>query len=180
MRPPLAEAPPELRRIEEEMPFQRRAWRVERIGWAVMALFVLAALLGATGRGGPLAQAEATTPDGALRIRYERIQRFNAPSTLHIEARRAPADGVLELRLDHDLLRHWRLEASVPAVAAAGAAEPEESLRLRFAAPPAGGGPAAAPVVALHVTPEAALRLLRPEIALGDGPAARLWVLIWP
>jgi hypothetical protein len=176
MPSPLADAPPELRRIEEDLPYQRRTWRFERIGWVLMALFVLAALLGATGSGGPLVRVEATTPDGALRIRYDRIQRQGAPTTLRFAARAAPPGGTLDLRLDRVFLDGWRLEPGVP-VPTTAAAGPE-GLRLRFATAASGG--AAPPVVALHATPDGWFRLARPEVALGDGPPARLFILVWP
>ena len=32
--------------IHQDLPFQRRSWTVQRVGWAIMALVVLAGLLG--------------------------------------------------------------------------------------------------------------------------------------
>ena len=37
--------------IVEDLSFQRREWRVQRGGWVVMAVLILLALLGLTGRG---------------------------------------------------------------------------------------------------------------------------------
>ncbi len=42
-------------RVEEDLPFQVRSWRVQRLGWCVFALYVGAALAGFLGDG-PLAQ----------------------------------------------------------------------------------------------------------------------------
>ncbi|MBW8268947.1 hypothetical protein [Caldovatus aquaticus] len=176
MTPLPADAPADIRRIEDRLPFQRRTWRIQRIGWAAMALVVLAALSGATGRGGPLAEAETVTPDGALRIRYERMQRLGAPTLLRLEARAGAAnrDGAIELRLDPAFLRDWRLRPGVP-VPEAAAAGPD-GLRLRFRAAPG----AARVAVMLELMPERAFLVARPAIALGDGPPARPLILVWP
>ena len=48
-------APPEMARIEDGIAFQRRVWRAERIGWALMLALVAAAILGLFGGGGVLA-----------------------------------------------------------------------------------------------------------------------------
>jgi hypothetical protein len=37
--------------IQEDLPFQRREWLVERVAWGVMALLIVAALLGLFGTG---------------------------------------------------------------------------------------------------------------------------------
>jgi len=175
MSPLPLDASAEIRRIEECHPIQRRVWRVQRIGWLGMALFVLAALLGLMGRGGPLAEAETTTPDGALRIRYERMQRLGSPTTLRIGARAdAVEEGAIALQLDRAFLRDWRLRPGVP-VPIAAAAGPD-GLLLRFRAAPDALHVAAV----LEMTPERAFMIARPEIAVGDGPPARLLILVWP
>jgi len=46
--------------IDEDLSFQRREWRVQRGGWVVMAVLILLALLGLTGRG-PIRQPTAGT-----------------------------------------------------------------------------------------------------------------------
>ena len=38
-------------RIEEDRAYQRREWRFERIGWAVMAALLMAGLIGLLGDG---------------------------------------------------------------------------------------------------------------------------------
>ena len=88
------------------MAHQRRAWATERLAWAALAALVAAGLLGAFGRGGWLSDARATTEDGALSVRYQRVQRLLAQSTIEVAALSPPADGTLELRLGRDLLDH--------------------------------------------------------------------------
>ena len=87
--------------IEEDEGFQRREWLVQRIGWAILALIAAAALLGAFGQG-VLADAEASSKEGTLHARYERLVRMHAPA--RIEFTLAPglagADGRARLWLD--------------------------------------------------------------------------------
>jgi len=69
--------------IHQDLPFERRNWRAQRIGWAVIGLFVLAGLAGLFGRG-PLASATRTSQRGALRVDYERFTRHGSPAELRV------------------------------------------------------------------------------------------------
>lgn len=164
--------PPAMRRMEAAMGYQRRAWAVERLAWFVLALLVAAGLLGGFGRGGWLSEGRIGTADGLLEFRYQRVQRLLTSSDLEIVAPVRPADGALDVRLGRDLLDDWQIRTVLPPPAASrGEAG---TLLLRFAA---GDGPA--PVAALEVEPKrAGLRTI--TIGAGDGPPARLRVLVWP
>jgi hypothetical protein len=70
--------------IGEDLQFQHRQWRVQRIGWVVMAVIALLAIAGLMGPG-PLSRATATTADGRLLVRYQRFARYQAPATLQFE-----------------------------------------------------------------------------------------------
>jgi|SRR5687768_10094304 hypothetical protein len=87
--------------IPEDPEFHRREWRLQRIGWAVLALVAAAALLGAFGRG-PLAHAEAMSAEGTVHVSYERIARMHSPVRLEftIAPGLAGADGRVRLWLD--------------------------------------------------------------------------------
>ena len=73
--------------VNQDLEFQRKEWRVQRIGWLVILAVIVAALLGAFGRG-PLAHGEVTDAASGLRLEYERIARHESPSELvfHIRA----------------------------------------------------------------------------------------------
>jgi MFS family permease len=70
--------------VGEDLEFQRKWWRFERIVWSIFVVILICDLLGLFGRGW-LAKATRTTPDGALKLNYERIERADTPSimTLH-------------------------------------------------------------------------------------------------
>ena len=164
--------PPAMREMEADAGFQRRVWAVERVAWVGLALMAVAGLSGLLGRGGPLSDARAETADGALRIRYERVQRLLAPAAFQIEAPRTPPGGVLELHLGQDMLENWQLDAAFPPPAASRG----ETGGLVLEFPVASEG---APVMVLRATAER-LGLLTATVRAGSGPPVRLRVLVWP
>jgi hypothetical protein len=79
--------------IDEDIAFQRKEWIAQRIGIVLLALFVLSALFGLTGRGGPLSHGEAGDRNGPVHVEYERFVRRGAEATLSLHFRsRAPGD----------------------------------------------------------------------------------------
>lgn len=105
--------------MDEDLRFQRRQWRWERVAWLAMAGLVAYALAGGFGGGGPLSDTEATSPDSSVRIRYERFARQLTPNTLEITVRQ-PSDGrPAQLHLSGDYLRTMTVKSAVP--------EPDES-----------------------------------------------------
>jgi hypothetical protein len=87
--------------IEESESYQRRDLRVQRVGWAVLALKAIAALLGGLGQG-TLAWAEQTSAEATVHVRYERLVRRHSPARLEftIAPGLAGADGRVRLWLD--------------------------------------------------------------------------------
>jgi hypothetical protein len=98
--------------IEEDLNFQRKEWLGQRIGMALLFGFVVAAFLGATGMGGPLARAEARDPGGALRVEYERFVRRGAHATARVHVR--AASGAVRLWVSAPYLEHVRIESVAP------------------------------------------------------------------
>ena len=71
--------------IDQDLDAQRHHWIAERVGWTVITLVILAALLGLFGSGW-LSEASVGTPEGALRLEYSRFGRFLAPMTLRLHS----------------------------------------------------------------------------------------------
>ena len=96
------------------MRHHRLAWRIERIGWAVMAALLTATLFGAFGDG-PLSRAQ----DGSARtlsVEYDRLLRSSAPAQYRFQAHPSVATkGALRLRFDQSLVDHMELDSIVPA-----------------------------------------------------------------
>jgi hypothetical protein len=70
--------------VSEDMDFQRRWWRFERIAWYLLAAVLIADALGLFGQGW-LARAQRSASDGTVHLRYDRIDRASAPSEMTIE-----------------------------------------------------------------------------------------------
>lgn len=101
--PPLA--------VADDRDWQERFWTVQRIGWLMMALLVVAALAGATGKGGPLASATITT-DGGI-IDYPRISRWQ--SSEDVIVRLAPsASGDVELLVSPAFSKVFSIDSILP------------------------------------------------------------------
>lgn len=164
------QAPPEIARMEHDMPFQRRVWRAERIGWAAMAALVVAALAGLSGAGGPLAEGSAEA--GGVRVDWPRIHRLGRAAPIRIALPAEPGAAEAEIRLDPALVSSWRLDRVVP--------EPRESragpegLVLRLGRDDAGGA-----AVMLLAEPEGAPGPRRLRLSAA-GRELDLPVFVWP
>ncbi|MDQ2654906.1 MAG: hypothetical protein M3Z20_17880 [Chloroflexota bacterium] len=100
--------------IDQDLDFQQKEWRLQRICWSIMALLIVAALLGLTGSG-PLARAAAGDAGAPLQLEYSRFVRLNAPTTLDIEiAGEAIAGDQVELRVARAYLQDVSVEQIVP------------------------------------------------------------------
>jgi len=73
--------------IQEDMRFQERPWRAERIGWIAMALVLVAAPIGVFFRG-PASHTVARSVEGNLAVEYERFAHKTAIT--HVVIRVAP------------------------------------------------------------------------------------------
>jgi hypothetical protein len=100
--------------IEEDLPFQRKQWRVERIGWAVMILLILAALAGAFGGGGPLSSATSATPDSRVRVKHERFARVLAPMSVEITVAQPAGARSLQIRISESYMGAMSVRSIIP------------------------------------------------------------------
>src|SRR5262245_45193555 len=83
--------------IPEDMTFQERLWLVERVGWAMMGLFVVFALLGVFSSG-VSSETRAATADGAVVVEYQRFAHRTARSHFTIRVA-APLSGDVQVRM---------------------------------------------------------------------------------
>ncbi len=100
--------------ITQDERFQEREWKVQRIGWVLMALVVVLALLGVFGTG-PLSAVEQETSDGSLAVDYQRFIRNLGNTTLTIEADASLAEnGQMVLWISSDWIEAMELERISP------------------------------------------------------------------
>ena len=98
--------------LDEDIPHERRQWRAERIGWTIMLILAVAALLGLLGHG-PLSRTTATSPDGQLRVEYYRFEREAAPSDLKVTFA-AAGQGDVGIWIDRAFADSLDIEAITP------------------------------------------------------------------
>jgi hypothetical protein len=96
--------------VAQDMQFQEKEWVVERWGWIIGFVLILAALAGLFGEG-PLARASAAA--GPLEVRYERFVRFDAPTELLLQAQ-SGSEANVTVWFDRDYLQNVQVERIVP------------------------------------------------------------------
>lgn len=96
--------------IPQDLTWQRKAWRIHRIGWGALALFVIAAAIGLFGGDGPLREAEV---DG---IQYDRFTRFGSPTEMNLLPPSADEveEGEIEVRVAADYLSDFTVTSVTP------------------------------------------------------------------
>ena len=157
--------------IEINPAFQRRSWRVQRVGWMVFAALAFAALAGLFGAG-PLSNAEAGSQASGLRIEYERFARLHAPTNLVIRTdRRLARNDELAVVLSGAALRGLELPSTMPPPDGTSVAPEAVILRFRTDRQPG------ELTVVLHAKPRQ-MGLLTTQVGLRDGPthAIRQWI----
>jgi hypothetical protein len=99
--------------VNEDLRFQRRDWFLQRVGWCVLALLLLAGLAGLLGSG-PLSRT--TQADGrGLEIDYERFVRHGAQTRLMLRvAPQALDSDEVRLLIPRDYLMAYQVERIDP------------------------------------------------------------------
>jgi hypothetical protein len=101
--------------VGEDLDFQRKWWRFENAAWVIFTLIIVLDLAGLFGRG-PIAKAERRSADGAMDIKYERIERTDSPSILTIQfAQSAIKDGKIQLYVSNSLVKQLGTQRVIPA-----------------------------------------------------------------
>lgn len=98
--------------VEDDIAFQRKAWKVERVGWAVLLLLVILSVLGLFSDG-PLSDRRVSTADGALQVEYPRFLRKGARSSMRITLQGAP-QASLQVTLEAPFLHAYNVEIIQP------------------------------------------------------------------
>ncbi|HVL79098.1 MAG TPA: hypothetical protein VM346_07390 [Sphingomicrobium sp.] len=97
--------------VNEDRHWQETLWTAQRFAWAAMALLVVLAMLGATGKGGPLATASVKST-GAT-IEYPRITRWQSADQLSVRLP-ANASGEVQIELSQPFVELFSIESVEP------------------------------------------------------------------
>lgn len=86
--------------LQSDPTHEEREWIVQRVGWALMFLLILAVLGGGFGSG-PLSE-KAEGKEG-FHVKYQRFGRYQAPAKIQFFCQLSPADH-FALKLDRDFI----------------------------------------------------------------------------
>lgn len=99
--------------IEQDLTFQRRFWKIQRIAWMIMGAALVAALLGFLGHG-PFSRATLGGPDDPLRLDYDRLAQYEVASELSLRLL-AQGGKPAAVWIDREYLTKVQLDGIVPA-----------------------------------------------------------------
>ncbi|HYE63641.1 MAG TPA: hypothetical protein VD997_16740 [Phycisphaerales bacterium] len=97
---------------EEHFSQERREWVIQRTAWAVMALILVAALLGLFGNG-PLSKRVVESDPAGLRMEYQRIVRYQAQTQLKLRIDEVQGEEVT-VTFGDGYFEHFELDTVVP------------------------------------------------------------------
>jgi hypothetical protein len=143
--------------LDAQLKFHQREWRIQRVGWVLVALFLALALGGLFGNG-PLSRSHADSAAG--RVEYERFVRYGLSTDLVVRPT-GSAQGVNRIQLDADYLEAFRVERITPEPASVRISGPHIVYEFASTAPSAS--------ISFHIRPQ---RLWRHTSAVSiDGGA---------
>lgn len=98
--------------VHEDMAFQLKVWRFERVGWYVLVLVVVLGLVGVFSRG-IVSSRDVRSDDGRVRVEYDMFHRNGSSNSMKINVT-GGADAPLELELAGELLEGFSIETLQP------------------------------------------------------------------
>jgi len=98
--------------LDTDDAFQRKEWRIQRVGWVVWTLVIVAGVIGLLGSG-PMSRAELVAADGSLTIAYDRYLHYHHPTQLTLSVGKI-ADDELRIKLNRALLDRLQIQRIEP------------------------------------------------------------------
>lgn len=157
--------------VAEDRSWQERFWTVQRVGWVLMAMFIIAAVAGITGKGGPVASATARTPAGE--IDYPRIARWQTDELLVV--RLGPAmSGKVDVAVSREFTELFTVGSIVPQPTSSVATG--DGQRFTFDV----GGGKGSKAIALQITPANPVLFQPMSVTIANSKPARIGVTVLP
>jgi hypothetical protein len=101
--------------VPQNLKVQYKSWTLQRIGWIIMILIVLAAALGLFGQG-ILSKTKIFSSSKSLQLEYERFMRFGGRSEMLFNLNtQSPADTII-LTLNNTYLDYIQVESVQPEI----------------------------------------------------------------
>lgn len=119
--------------ISEDKQFQQREWKMERIGWVLMMLLVIAGLLGLLGGPGLFSDATVAAPN--LQVNYSRFVHLLEDTSLRLSASPVEGEDTIRISISNTLLEDMRIEGIVPEPESVEAASDHLTFSFQLQAP---------------------------------------------
>lgn len=155
--------------VNSDRRFQECFWKLERLAWVGLGLFILAAVIGLTGKGGYFAQARVGA--GNVEISYPRIARWQAPERLTIDLE---ASGPTRVILSQGFLSAFSVDSVTPQPLRVIAMP--EGQQFEFALAPESGSKS----IRFDVSPSQVSLLTDASIRVGEAPPIPFSFLVLP
>lgn len=101
--------------VAEDLDFQEKEWKVQRLGWVLFALLILLAAAGLFGNEF-LAIARAGAEGDGLWVDYQRFARLFSPKEMQVSVgpQAFSAQDTVEIRVNRDFIDDVRIESIEP------------------------------------------------------------------
>jgi hypothetical protein len=99
--------------INQDLRVQTKMWKIQRVGWAAMALIVALGGAGLFGHG-PASRASAGDRNGSLWVEYERFGRHQGSSELRLHVRAVDNSKPLTFWIGPDYTAHVDIQQIIP------------------------------------------------------------------
>jgi hypothetical protein len=96
--------------IDQDLEFHHRLWIVQRVGWVIVGLLLIAALAGVFGSG-PV--SSSSVGNSAVRLEYQRFGRLQQPTTIRFHFS-SEAGDVAKLFFNRKYLESFVIEHITP------------------------------------------------------------------
>jgi hypothetical protein len=147
---------------------------VQRVGWVILVLLLLAGGLGLFGGWGPLVPAVSGDQNGVVQVEYDRFVQYLAPLQFRIRVT-PPADGgdTVRLWLDRAYLDQFTIQAIVPTPEGEEVGTDRVVYEFKLA-------DAGQPFVVTFDVRHTHAGLVNGRAGLEDGPTITFWQLVFP
>lgn len=153
--------------LNENRSYQEKHWTAERCAWILFLVIALAAILGATGAGGPFSRGSTTLEGGE--VDYPRIARWASSDEMTV--RLGNGTGERTLQLSNSFARSFQIESIQPQPVGVDAVPGAQALRFGST-----GGPAQ---IVIHLRPQSP-GMARFSASIDGGAPQELTTLILP
>lgn len=97
--------------VDQDLAYQSKFWKIERVGWAVFLLFLIISLLGLTGSG-PLSSTQKQQEN--LQVKYNSFARELAPTQFEITINDSKDAESTQLWIDRTFLSNYQIQQITP------------------------------------------------------------------